>query len=466
MTRTVAVVGAGISGLAAAARLAESAPPDTAIVVLEATDRIGGKLRREQVAGVWVDVGAEALLARRPEGLALIERAGLSDQLIHPRTTSALLRGSGVNHALPKRTVVGVPGDVAALAQSGAVSTSAVRAVAAEPELPPIAPLDDDIAVGELVAERFGAEIVDRLVDPLLGGVYAGRAGELSLQATIPALAQRLRAGGSLLAAAAALAGGAGDLAASGPVFASLTGGLASLPEALAARLTVRRSSTVRSVERHAAGFRLVLGSAASATALDVDAVILATPAGKTASLLRDVAPAASTELSRIETASMAIVTLAFRRQEVALPGGSGVLVPAVEPLQTKAFTFSSQKWPGVGDDEGVLLLRGSLGRVGEPAVLQREDSELVATVRRDLEALAGVRAQPLDSHVQRWGGGLPQYAVGHVARVGRIRAAVASVAGLAVCGASYDGVGIAACIATAHTAADQIAAGLYRSAQ
>ena len=222
----IAVVGGGVAGLSAAARISR-ARPDAEVVLLEGADRVGGKLRRVQVAGAWVDVGAEAMLARRPEGVQAAIEAGLEPDLISPLTTAALLRSRGANHRLPARTLIGVPADVEAVRASGALSAAAVAAIEAEPAGGPYPPLTEDISVGDLVGRRFGDEVVDRLVDPLLGGVYAGRARQLSLQATIPALASRLAAGGSLLAAAGAAVGAP----ASGPVFTSLAGGLARLPE-------------------------------------------------------------------------------------------------------------------------------------------------------------------------------------------------------------------------------------------
>lgn len=458
----VAVVGGGIAGLAAADRIARLRP-DVEVVLLEGADRVGGKLRRVRVAGAWVDVGAEAMLARRPEGVRAATDAGLA--VIAPLTTSALLRSRGANHPLPARTVVGVPSDLAAVRASGVLSAAALARIEAEPAGGPYPPVLRDVAVGELVAERFGDEVVDRLLDPLLGGVYAGRARELSLQAAVPALAARLAAeGGSLLAAAQAVAGpSVGD--SSTPVFASVPGGLARLAEQLAAGLRVRTGTPVRELCRTPNGFELAVGAVPDRQRLAADAVVLAVPAGKAAVLLRELAPVAATELAGIETASMAIVTLAFAGP-VRLPAGSGVLVPTVEGLAVKGVTFSSQKWPGVGAESGVTLLRASLGRAGNSEVLQREDAELVALVRRELAAITGLTAEPVDSHVQRWGGGLPQYAVGHPQRVARILADVHRIPGLAVCGASYDGVGIPACIASANRATDRVLAALARSGQ
>jgi oxygen-dependent protoporphyrinogen oxidase len=463
------VVGGGVAGLAAAVRIARDRP-DAEVLVLEASDAVGGKLRRVRLAGSWVDVGAEAMLARRPEGVSAVHGLGLAGDLIHPLTAAALLRNRGTNRPLPARTVLGVPADLDALRAARVLSDGTLSRIEAEPSAGPYPPLAGDVSVGDLVSRRFGDEVVRRLVDPLLGGVYAGRAEAISVQAAMPALAGRLMTeGGSLLAAARASLPTPTDEPA-GPVFASLTGGLARLPEAMAAQhgITVRTSATVRRISRQpAGGFRLTIGPASAPEQLAADAVVVAVPAAKAAVLLAELAPIAATELAGIETASVAIVTLAFHRLPAgSLPAGSGILIPNVEGLNSKAMTFSSQKWPEVGAESAVTLMRASLGRAGEEWVLQREDGELVAMVRAELEQLTGLAAQPVELHVQRWRGGLPQYAVGHPDRVSRIRAAVAAVPGLAVCGAAYDGVGIPACIGSAHSAADRVLGALGRPAQ
>ena len=451
----IAVIGGGISGLAAADELTRRLP-DAEVVVLEGSPAVGGKLRVGSVAGVAVDLGAEAVLARRPEALELIEAAGLRDDVIAPTTTAASLRVGGALHPLPARTMLGIPADADAARESGALTDAAVARIAAERSAPPLPALTDDVAVGALVRERFGNEIADRLVDPLLGGVYAGRADELSLRATMPALADVLaREGGSLVAAAARVTDVGTRAPSDRPVFAGLSGGVGRLPIALAAsgRFEVRTSATVRELTRTPAGFRLVFGPAPAPEVLEADAVIVATPAAKAAQLLRAVAPAASAELAGVETASMALVTLAFA--QATPPPGSGLLVGSREHLAVKAVTLSSQKWPM--QTGGLVVLRASLGRIGETAVLQRDDADLIALVRHELRLLAGIDAEPVDAIVTRWGGGLPQYAVGHVDRVARIRSAVSAVPGLAVCGATYDGVGIPACIASARRAVDDV---------
>jgi oxygen-dependent protoporphyrinogen oxidase len=353
---------------------------------------------------------------------------------------------------------MGIPTDVEAARASGALSDAALAAIEAEPHLPPLPPLSEDVGVGRLVRGRLGDEIADRLVEPLLGGVYAGRADELSLAATVPGLAARLASGGSLVETARGLAGAGTQTSSDTPVFASLRGGLGSLPASLAAsgRFTVRTGTTARAIRRAAGGFVLECGPVPAPEEVEADRVVVAVPPAKAAPLLRRLAPAAAAELAGIEQASVAIVTLAFR--DVALPPGSGLLVAADEGLAVKGVTLSSQKWPLATGD--LAILRASVGRAGETRELQRDDADLVALVRRELAELIGVTAEPIDMLVTRWGGGLPQYAVGHPARVARIRASVAGVPGLAVCGAAYDGVGVPACIASARRAVAEVLAG------
>ena len=447
---SVAVVGGGISGLAAAWALACSDD----VVVLEAGPRVGGKLRVESVADIPVDVGAEAMLARRPEGVGLLAELGL--QPIAPLTTSASVRAGGVLHALPARTMLGIPADVEALRASGVLSEHAVERVANEPSLPPLPPLREDVAVGGLVRDRLGNEVADRLVEPLLGGVYAGRADALSLRAAVPGVAAALADGGSLVAAARSLLDrAAATPAPAGPVFASLAGGLGGLPAALASsgRFEVRTGVTVRAIRRDGAKFVLECGAVPMSYEVRADRVVVATPPAKAARLLAEVAPAAARDLAAIETASVAIVTFAFR--DVDLPPGSGLLIGAREGLAVKGVTITSQKWPL--PTGGLVVLRASVGRAGEAHLLQRRDADLVTLVRHELELLLGVRAEPVDTLVTRWGGGLPQYAVGHVERIACIRAAVDAVPGLAICGAAFDGVGIPACIAAAQAAATRL---------
>jgi oxygen-dependent protoporphyrinogen oxidase len=455
----VVVVGAGIAGLAAAHAVERSAP-EVEVVVLEASASVGGKLARAEIGGVSVDVGAEAMLNRRPEAVALAREVGLGDLLVHPATITANLWSRGRMRPMP-RTVMGVPRQMQALADSGVLSEAGMARAAEEPHQPATDLGDRDVSVGWLVEQRFGPEVVDRLVEPLLGGVYAGHARELSARAAAPQVVALLDRDSSMLRAAAAVGEEASDV----PVFAGLVGGLTQLPEALAARLDVRTGTTVRELVQAArGGWDLVLGSTREPERLHADAVVLATPARATARLLRDEAPDAARELAAIDYASMAIVTLAFRAGDLPTTQGSGFLVPPVDGRAVKASTYSFAKWDwvrdaGAGDD--LLLLRGSIGRHREEQMLQRTDDELARLAVHDLRDAIGLVARPVDAHVRRWGGALPQYAVGHVDRVRSIRAAVAARPGIAVCGAAYDGLGLPACIASAERAAAQVLDGL-----
>lgn len=455
----VAVVGGGVSGLAAAYRLRRLLPSGARITVLEGSSRIGGALRTTELAGVPFDVGAEAFLVRRREARALATELGLGAGLVHPTPAGPTVRAGGRTVPLPSRTMLGLPGSPDDVA--GVLSPEGLARVAAEPGTPLRWEPGSDAAVGALLRSRAGDELVDRLVDPLLGGVYAGRADALGLRATLPAVATALDHGApSLLAAAATVLPAPG--APRTPVFGTLRGGLGRLVDALAAAATtVRCGLPVRALVRRAHGWRLELGSAAAPEVLDVDAVLLAVPPPALRRLLAGPLPAASTAAARVEVASSVVVGLALPAVAAQrLPAASGVLLGSGEPQAAKAFTFSSRKWDHLRGP-GVLLVRGSLGRHGEVATLQRDDDELVAAVRAALAALTGVDAEPVATVVSRWGGGLPQYAPGHTDVAAAIEAAVHAQPGLAVAGAILHGVGIPACIATADAAAARIAAQL-----
>lgn len=511
----IVIVGGGIAGLAAAWELARH--DDVAITVVEASDRVGGKLRQEVVAGHLVDVGAEAILRVRPEALTLIAEIGAGAEQVSPATTSASVRSHGALHPLPRGTLMGIPADPRSAA--GILDGPEVERACAER---PGAPVSGDVSVGEFVAGRLGDAVVDRLVEPLLGGVYAGHARRLSLAATVPALYAAARAGTSVLAAAGEAAGRAGrrregagpvnghaaGLGSShghavrgiGPVaggsgpqtgpgrlappeepaapaegtpaplaeaaeptqpFVGIRGGVGRLPGLLVEALRdkgveIRLGLTVRDlVATPGGGWTLIAGPTTDVVLLAADAVILAVPAPAARRLLGVVAPVASAELAGIEMASMAVVTFAFAAAAVPPLPGSGFLVPPAEGLAIKAATFSSAKWPWLRDlAPGVTYLRASIGRHGEEAAVQHSDAEVAAVALADLRAVAGDGLpEPLDVHVQRWGGALPQYAVGHLDRVAGIAQAVADVPGLALAGAAYDGVGIPAVIGSGRRA-------------
>ena len=447
----VAVVGGGIAGLAAARALAAGG---ARVTLLEGSARLGGKLHTTAVDDVLIDAGAESFLFRAPGATELARDVGLESELVHPAVLGAGLLSRGRLRDLPARTMFGIPTDVRALASSGVLSGRGLLRVGIEPLLPG-APPTEDVAVGELVGRRLGREIVDRLVDPLLGGVYAGRADELSLRATLPQL--QLSGRRSLLAAARA----AMPPPSGAPVFATVRGGLGRLVDAVVAATDadVVLGRPVRALRRTEGGWQLVHGPTRDEQVVDADRVLLALPAAPAARLLAEAVPSAAVDVGGIDYASVGLVTLLFREQ--ALPPYTGYLVPEVEGRAVKAATFFTAKWPHVAAAApGLLAVRCSFGRYGDTAALQRDDADLVLEARRELAVTVGLRAHPLASRVTRWGGALPQYAVGHVERVARIRAAVAAAGGLAVCGAAYDGVGIPACIRSGQRAAADVLVG------
>jgi protoporphyrinogen/coproporphyrinogen III oxidase len=460
----VVVIGGGITGLAAAFYLKDE---PVRVTVLEGAGRLGGKLAASDVAGVAMDEGAEALLARRPEGIELITAVGLGDDLIPAGVTSSAIYTGGAMRPLPRRQFMGVPADLDELAATGVISPAGIARARAE-EVPP--PVIGDVSVSRYIGSRLGPEIVDRLVDPLLGGVYAGRSEDLSFSATLAPLAAAARSHHALTEAVTSLLPPppppAGTGASTGavkpaPVFVTLTAGLGALPAAVAkaSGADVRTSAMVRELNRTKTGWRLTVGSAADPEYLDADAVIIAVPAAPAARLLREAAAAASAQLAGIPYASMAIITLAFRATDFPAQQRSGYLVPAVDGRAVKAATFSTVKWPHLARQAPVHVVRCSIGRSGDVAALQHDDQELAALAAAELAAAAGLTKPPVAQRVTRWGGGLPQYNVGHLDRVARVRAAVAQQPGLAIAGAAFDGLGIPACIATAKSAAAQVTA-------
>jgi oxygen-dependent protoporphyrinogen oxidase len=455
-TPHVAVVGGGITGLAAAFFLRDA---PVRVTVLEGSGRVGGKLSASDVAGVAMDEGAEALLARRPEGTELIAAVGLGDALVPAGVTSSAIYTRGAMRPLPRRQFMGVPADLDELAATGVISDEGVARARDQAELPAEA---RDVSVTEYIGARLGPEVVDRLVDPLLGGVYAGRSEDLSFAATLAPLAAAVRRHDTLTGAVASLLPSAPAEASTvkpAPVFVTLTTGLGALPEAVAkaSGADIRTNAMVRELARTETGWRLTVGSAADPEYLNADAVILAVPAAPASRLLKDAAGAASVQLEGIPYASMAIVTLAFTAEDFPAKQNSGYLVPAVDGRAVKAATFSTVKWPHLAGQAPVHVVRCSVGRIGDVAVLRRDDADLAALAAAELAEAIGIAKPPIAKRVTRWGGGLPQYNVGHLDRVARIRASVAEQPGLAVAGAAYDGVGIPACIATARSAVTQV---------
>jgi protoporphyrinogen/coproporphyrinogen III oxidase len=494
---TVAVVGGGIAGLAAAWELVTgptAAGPDEPVpevVVLEAGDRLGGKVRSEPFAGRRVDVAADAFLARRPEATDLSRELGLAEELVPVGASGAAIWARGRLRPMPDGLNLGVPTRWWPLLRSGILSPGECLRLSHDLVLPRLGrggmPFGDR-SVGDIVGGRLGRPVVDRLADPLIGGIHAGDADQLSAAALFPVLLAASHQSGSLMRRLGAARVRAAPSRVDGrppPVFWSLAGTTASLVDELARALVTRgvslRTGTVcqaldrptgRRTGRGAgrARWELTLGSAESAPGaqgcLEVDGVILAAPAPETAVLLAPHAPVSAGLLSTIRYASVAVVTLAFREGSLAGPlAGTGFLVPRTSPVEGKAAlvtacTYLGRKWPHLARP-GDELIRASVGRFGDDRPAALDDEELTAAVLAELGTLLGLGDAPLETMVTRWDRAFPQYEVGHLIRVARIEEDLASRPGLAVAGAALRGVGIPACIGSGRAAARRVLASL-----
>jgi oxygen-dependent protoporphyrinogen oxidase len=487
----VAVVGGGIAGLAAAWELSGGGEPDAPtpqVVVLEAGDRLGGKLRSEPFGTGTVDVGPDGFLGRRPEAADLCREIGLGDDLVPIGASGAAVWVGGARRTLPGSLAVGVPTRFLPTARSRVLGTRGSARLALDLLLPRRdlrGPLGDR-AVGPLVAHKLGRRVVERLVDPLIGGIYAGGVDDMSAAAVYPlllAVAQRhggfmrsLRRATAVAHSTGMTAGApeavAGPAVAEQPAFWSLRGGLGSLGErmrgALAARgVTVRTGCRVDRLEREPGTAAWVLRTPEGP--VRADRVVLALPAGPAAELLAPHDAETATLLRGIDYSSVATVTFAF--PEGAVPDGlvgTGLLVPRTATLPralgtgtflVTACTYLTVKWPQLARP-GEVLLRASVGRFGDERPAGMAEDELVARVAGELGVLLGVEGGTTASLVTRWPEALPQYRVHHLLRVTGIESAVRRLGGLAVAGAAYRGVGIPACVASGRAAAREVLSG------
>lgn len=484
MTRSgpVVVVGGGIAGLTAGLELAEGG---AAVTVVESSGRFGGKIVTSRVDGLVVEGGADSFLSSKPAGLALCERLGITDRLVNSRTEDrrTFVWSKGQLRELPEGLILGSPARAWSLLRSGLLSPAGAARLVADVAVPrrqsPAGGPAAEETVAQFFTRRLGAEAYTRVVEPLLAGIHAGDATRLSLPATFPRFVDMERNHGGLVRASLAgripapfprrRNGSRADTGPVGPVpagrtpFVSFRTGMAELVEALVARLgalgaDLRPDGSVTAVRAVGGGYEVVLDGGG---ALPADAVVFATPAPVTAGLVGALCPAAATLLEEIEHASTATVSLVYRDGEVGTPPeGYGFVVPRAEGRHLLAGTWGSNKWPGRAPS-GEILLRGYVGGVGREVVLEADDDGLVHLVRAELGSLAGIRGTPVHTEVHRYPAGMPQYTVGHLGRVERIRSALRHCPGLAVTGAAYGGVGIPDCIADAQGAARQILATL-----
>jgi protoporphyrinogen/coproporphyrinogen III oxidase len=433
----VAIVGGGLTGLATAWHLRD----DVEVTLLEASDRLGGEIHTVDFAGAPTDLGADAFLARQPEAERLARAVGLGDDLVAPAASQVHLWVGGKLHPLPEKTVLGVPTDLAAVARSGVLSAGGLARAALEPVLPRRRVVGDR-SVADLVGERFGPEVVDVLVEPLLGGVYAGASDRLSAQAAAPSIWAAARAERSLTAGLRAhRRRTAGDTR---PVFLTVRGGLRRLVDALAAPLGehVRLGTAAVELARTDDGWVVTTDAGEQVRA---DHVVLAVPATVAARLLAGHVPEVARELLGIRTASVVVVALAYDRGDaVHAPEGSGFLVPRCEGRLVKAATWTSRKWPHHATRDR-FVVRASVGRIDDRRALELDDDTLAERVDAEIRWATGITAPAVERRVVRWDDALPQYDVGHLARVDRIRHGVRELEGVHLGGASFDGLGLAA---------------------
>jgi len=458
----VVVVGGGIAGLSAAWEAVQR-EPGRQVVVLEAGDRLGGKILTTDVAGRPVDAGPDAFLARVPWALDLCRELGLDGELVSPSAGTAWVATPRGPRRVPEGLVLGVPARVGPMVRSGVLSPRGLLRAGLEPLLPRRpAPTGTGDSVGRTVRRRFGREVHELLVDPLVGSINAGDTDELSLTASVPQLADAAGRSRSLLLGLRAQQRAATGAAGNGrpaPVFLTHPRGLGHVVEVLVGRLRDAgvdlRPSCGAAALRPTPGGGWVVDTPGGPQ--PADAVVLAVPAPAAAGLLVPVSFEAAAALRAIPYASVAIVTLALPEGALRRPlEGSGLLVPKHRgpSRAVTAVSFGSTKWAHWARP-GEVLLRVSVGRTGEEAVVELDDPDLLAAVRHDLEELLGLDGEAQAVRISRWPSSFPQYLPGHLARVAAVeRALAADAPGVAVAGAAYRGLGIPACIRQGREAA------------
>ncbi|WP_210602390.1 protoporphyrinogen oxidase [Brevibacterium oceani] len=466
----ITVVGGGVSGLVTAYRLSA----DHRVTVLEAGTRLGGCLKATTLSGAvetGIDTGAEASLNRRPETKSLAAELGMDTAFPSTEHSSQVL-SRGELHPIPKRQIMGVPADAAEV--ESLIGAEAARRLAAEEITPPIG--GGDVSLGDFLAERLGDAIVDSLVDPLLGGVYAGRCRDLSLAETVPALLPAAVDGTSVLDLVAGLlaardARAAESTGTAEPVFMSFEGGINRLIPALYEAIesrggTIRLGAGVTGIARRGRIWQ-VTGEGFD---IESDGLVLATPAHVSARLLTDIAPESSAALAAIPYASTALVPALIDLDGTEL-NGSGFLIPEPEGTYIKASTFVSNKWPWTRSHipPGTALVRMSIGRFGDGPEGWRSDTD-AEIIDRAFADWSTITARPtariIAAEVERWDSALPQYLPGHAARIAAVDAQIAGIGGLELAGSAFDGVGIPACIARAEAVAARLSSSTDRDSE
>ncbi len=461
----IAVVGGGISGLAAAYDLARARAAGAPIeeYLIEGSNRLGGALRTERLADCLFEAGADSFLTAKPETLALCEELGLGAQVIgsedsHPRTW--IVRG-GELVPLPDGMEFVAPTRLRALARTRLLEwkekLSVLRDLFVRPRMGSAEDeSESDESVADFVLRHFGRGVLEKLVEPLLAAVYGGVPEELSARAVMPRLVELEERHGSLLRALRANKRSTAERneASSQPLFSALRAGFGELVTALASRLSRERMWVGRplaAVEKTETGYRLYCPAE---KLIEADAVVLALPAWEAARLVRSLDAVLGETLAAIPCSGSVMVGLVYSKAAVPfVPPGHGFLVPRREGLRVRACTFVGQKFRHRVPPERELL-RCFLGTSGNAPILERSDEELLEVARGELRRLVRVTAEPLAATVARWPRALPQYTVGHLGRVEKIQKRLADHRGLYLAGNARDGIGVSDCIRAGRQAA------------
>lgn len=469
--RTVAVIGGGISGLSTAYALYERAAAagiSIRCVVVDAAPSWGGKIVTHRVGDLVTEAGPDSFLSQKTAAIELCAKLGLTDQLINTNETSkrACVFSQGRLRELPEGLVVISPNQLGPFLRSGLLSWSGLARMGLDLAMP-VKRSSADESLASFFRRRMGRQAFERMLEPLMAGIYAGDAEQMSVQATFPRFVELEQQYGSVIRGMMTARKAGPSATSAGPkrtMFVSLKNGLSDLVDALVRRLTEQgvtlRSRTVVEalrVRSHQPGRWMYDIILSDGSALSVDSLVLATPAYVSAELVRPLTPIAGGLLDLIPYASTATIAMAYPRAAVAgAAEGFGFVVPRAEGRDLIAATWTSLKWPHRAPADQ-LLVRCYVGGVGREAILQWDDRALVARVREELASMCGVTAEPHYVEVNRWMKAMPQYTLGHLERLNQIEAALSRYGGLVLTGAGYRGVGIPDCIRDGAVAADRV---------
>lgn len=467
MKRSVAVIGGGITGLAAAHALCTKRS-DLNVTLMERSDRLGGKILTEFVDGYTIEGGPDSFLSVKPRGVGLSRELGLEDRFIRPveENAGSFVFSRGGLVPIPEGLTGLVPSRLGPMFRTPLLSPAAKVRVAMELALRS-KPGNNDETVAAFIERRFGKEVYARMIEPLMAGIYAGDGRKLSLAATFPQLRAAERThGGILLGALAAKRELASRQEAPAPKrgFLSFQSGMIELVNSLQASLRgagagIETGADVRSIARvlDGPGFTLEVVGDSHARVQDFDAVIVATPPWKAAELARQVAPAAAGALGEIPHVSNALVAVAFDASRLSRRlRGYGYVVPRAEDRPVMAMTWVSSKWRHRAPD-GKVLVRAFIGRSGQEHYLADDDGSLIRIARREIGDVLGISGDPDLTRVYRWERGMPQYNLGHLQRVDAIAAQCNGIPGFEIAGNMIRGVGIPDCIASAEGAVTSV---------